>query len=140
MRMEYQGTRPERTRDGDSAYDLRANLERAVWLASGQREVIPLGTRLAIPDGLVGLVVPRSGLAARHGITIVNTPGVIDANYRGEIMAILHNTSDKPFKVEPGDRVAQLLIVKVELPEFIESDDLGWTNRGANGFGSSGVK
>lgn len=83
MRMEFQGTKPERTRDGDSAYDLRANLELAVRLATGEREVIPLGTRLAIPDGWVGLVVPRSGLAARHGITVVNTPGVIDSNYRG---------------------------------------------------------
>lgn len=140
MRMEYQGTKPERTRNGDSAHDLRADIETPLWVASNERVTVPLGTRLAIPDGYAGLVVPRSGLAKNHGITILNSPGTVDANYRGNLHAILHNTGDKPFKIEPGDRVAQLLVVKVELPEFVEADDLGWTNRGANGFGSSGIK
>ena len=84
--------------------------------------------------------MPRSGLAAKHGITIVNSPGLIDPGYRGEIMAVLHNTGQHAFRVDNNDRIAQLVIVKVEHPEFVEVPDLGWSDRGVNGLGSSGVE
>ena len=138
MKVEFQGTRPERARGSDAGYDLRAL--NGVVLDPGARCVVPLGTRLAIPHGYAGFVIPRSGLAARRGVTILNTPGLIDPGYRGEIMAIMHNTSSTPFVANIGDRVAQLVVVKVEHPEFVEVPDLGFSDRGLNGLGSSGVR
>lgn len=140
MKIEFQGTEPERARGSDAGYDLRSSEPMTVVIDPGEREVVPLGTRLAVPHGYAGFVIPRSGLAANHGVTVLNTPGLIDPGYRGEIMAILHNTSQSPFVVRPGDRVAQLVIVKVEHPKFVEVPDLGFTDRGVNGFGSSGVR
>jgi len=94
---------------------------------------------VAIPDGHAGLVVPRSGLALRHGIGVVNAPGIIDSGYRGELKVLLLNTDPaEPFEVRPGDRIAQLLVVAVATPELVESDALGETVRGAGGFGSTG--
>ncbi len=94
---------------------------------------------MAIPDGYAGFVTPRSGLAARHGITIVNTPGLVDSGYRGELRVILHNTDSKDaFVVEPGMRIAQLVLVAVHHPELVEVEELPASERGAGGFGSSG--
>jgi dUTP pyrophosphatase len=94
---------------------------------------------LAIPHGHAGLVLPRSGLARRHGITLVNTPGLIDAGYRGEVRVLLLNTDRADtFEVQPGERIAQLVIVRHEAPALVEADDLGETARGAGGFGSTG--
>lgn len=139
MRVEYKGTKPERQRGGDIGADLRANIESPVWILAGERKTIPLGTRLRLPDGVAGWVTPRSGLASRNGITILNAPGLVDSNYLGEVHAVLLNTGGKSFCVNPGDRVAQLTLVQTVRPEFVEVDDLGWSDRGANGFGSSGT-
>lgn len=139
LKLEYQGTPPERQRGSDAGYDMRANLDGPVWIPSGEWRTIPLGTKLAIPHGYAGQIIPRSGLASKHGIGIVNSPGLIDPGYRGEIMAVVINHGRQPFKVEPGMRIAQLVIVKVEHPSLAVVDDLGWSDRGVNGLGSSGV-
>jgi len=122
---------------GDAGADLRAR--EAVQLAPGQRALIPTGIALAIPHGYVGLVHPRSGLAAKHGITVLNAPGTVDAGYRGEIMVTLLNTDPHAtFEVQRGDRIAQLVIQKVEQAQFTVVDSLDETVRGAAGFGSTG--
>ena len=128
---------PARVHDGDAGYDLHA-AERAT-IAPGERASVGTGIALAIPDGHAGLVVPRSGLAARHGISVVNGPGLIDSGYRGEVRVLLLNTDrEQPFEVEPGDRIAQLVILRVESPELVEAQELAETVRGAGGFGSTG--
>ncbi|QCY47499.1 dUTP diphosphatase [Glutamicibacter creatinolyticus] len=122
---------------GDAGADLRAR--EAVQLAPGQRALVPTGIALAIPHGYVGLVHPRSGLAAKHGITVLNAPGTVDAGYRGEIMVTLLNTDPHAtFEVQRGDRIAQLVIQKVEQAQFTVVDSLDETVRGAAGFGSTG--
>ena len=109
-------------------------------LAPGERAIVGTGVAVAIPDGYAGLVVPRSGLAARHGLTIVNTPGLIDSGYRGELKVILLNTDPRePFVVEPGMRIAQLVLVEVASVHLVEVEELPESERGAAGFGSSGV-
>jgi dUTP pyrophosphatase len=129
---------PSQAYDGDAGLDLAA-CER-VELAPGRRGVVGTGLAVAIPDGYAGLVLPRSGLAARHGLTIVNSPGLIDAGYRGEVQVILLNTDDRePFVVEPGMRIAQLVLVEAAAVRLVEVDDLSETERGAGGLGSSGV-
>jgi dUTP pyrophosphatase len=129
---------PARTRAGDAGYDLRA--VEAFALAPGERATVPTGVAVALPPGIAGLVVPRSGLAARHGISVVNGPGLIDPNYRGEIRVILVNLGDEPFAGEPGDRIAQLLLVPYVAPEIVAVDELppAPDDRGERGFGSSG--
>jgi dUTP pyrophosphatase len=129
---------PERTRPGDAGYDLRCVEPFA--LASGERDVIGTGVAIALPDGVAGLVVPRSGLAARHGLSVVNGPGLIDPNYRGEIKVVLVNLGDERFEGDAGDRIAQLLLVPFTVPEIRVVDELraGGDDRGAGGFGSSG--
>lgn len=127
---------PDRAYAGDAGLDLAA-CERVV-LGPGERSVVGTGLAVAIPDGYAGFVQPRSGLAARHGITIVNTPGLVDAGYRGEIRIILLNTDrDDPFTVEPGMRIAQLVVVPVSAVELVEVDELPESERGVRGFGSS---
>ena len=129
---------PERAYTGDAGLDLAA-CER-VQLEPGARAVVGTGVSVAIPDGYAGFVQPRSGLAARHGITIVNTPGLVDSGYRGELRVVLLNTdATEPFVVEPGMRIAQLVIVPI--PEFalVEVDELPQSERGVRGFGSSAV-
>jgi dUTP pyrophosphatase len=101
---------------------------------------VPTGIQIALPDGYVGLVHPRSGLAVKHGITVLNTPGTIDSGYRGEIQVILMNTSDEEFVFERGERIAQLVIQNYEKAEFVEVVQLPGTERGEGGFGSSGRK
>jgi dUTP pyrophosphatase len=127
---------PERAYAGDAGLDLSA-CER-VELAPGRRALVPTGLAVAIPEGHAGFVQPRSGLAARHGITIVNTPGLVDSGYRGELKVILLNTDPaEPFVVEPGMRIAQLVVLPVPALELVEVDELGGSERGARGFGSS---
>jgi dUTP pyrophosphatase len=128
---------PSRAHDGDAGYDLHA--AEAAVLAPGERASVGTGIAVAIPEGHAGLVLPRSGLAARHGISVVNAPGLIDAGYRGEVRVLLLNTDrEAPFEIAPGDRIAQLVVVRVETPEPLELDELEETARGAAGFGSTG--
>jgi dUTP pyrophosphatase len=127
---------PARAYTGDAGLDLAA-CER-VELAPGQRALVPTGLAVAIPDGHAGFVQPRSGLAARHGITIVNTPGLVDSGYRGELQVVLLNTDpSEPFTVEPGMRIAQLVVVPVPQVELVLVDELPGSERGVRGFGSS---
>jgi dUTP pyrophosphatase len=127
---------PRHARTGDAAVDLHARV--AVDLAPGERRVIPTGIAVAIPPGYAGLVSPRSGLAARSGIGIVNAPGIVDSGYRGEISVILINLGSEPVAIGRGDRIAQLLVVPVATPEFEVVEGLGETDRGVGGFGSTG--
>jgi dUTP pyrophosphatase len=126
---------PRQAYEGDAGLDLSA-CERVV-LGPGQRAVVPTGLAVEIPEGHAGFVQPRSGLAARHGIGIVNSPGLIDSGYRGEIRVVLLNTGDEPFAVEPGMRIAQLVVVPVAAVRVIEVDELAASERGPRGFGSS---
>jgi dUTP pyrophosphatase len=127
---------PERAYEGDAGLDLVA-CER-VELAPGERAVVGTGIAVALPEGHAGFVQPRSGLAARHGISIVNTPGLVDAGYRGELRVILLNTDAREaFVVEPGMRIAQLVVMPISAVEPVELDELPDTDRGVRGFGSS---
>jgi dUTP pyrophosphatase len=128
---------PRRAHDGDAGYDLHA--AEAATIAPGERVSVGTGIAVAVPPGHAGLVLPRSGLAARHGISVVNSPGLIDTGYRGELRVLLLNTDRaQAFDVRPGDRIAQLVIVRVEGAELEEAAELGETARGVRGFGSSG--
>ncbi len=131
------GTLPVYARPGDAGADLCAS-ESAVVPPRG-RLIIGTGVSIALPDGYVGLVHPRSGLAAKHGVTLLNTPGTIDAGYRGEIKVILYNSADEPFEVQSGDRIAQLLVQEVCRAEFYPVQVLPGSDRGDGGFGSTGV-
>ena len=127
---------PERAYIGDAGLDLAAC--EPVSLAPGERAVVPTGLAVAIPDGYAGFVQPRSGLAARHGITIVNAPGLIDSGYRGEIQVVLLNTDrEETFMAEPGERIAQLVVLPVPEIALREVDELSESERGVRGFGSS---
>jgi len=129
---------PTRAYPDDAGLDLYS-VEEGI-LAPGHRASVGTGICLEIPFGCAGLVLPRSGLAERHGIALVNTPGLIDSGYRGEIRVLLLNTDlEEPFTVSVGDRIAQLLLVTVESPPVIEVEELSASERGAGGFGSSGV-
>jgi dUTP pyrophosphatase len=132
------GFEPVYAKPGDAGADLRST--KALTVPAGARVMVPTGVSIALPQGYVGLVHPRSGLAAKHGITVLNTPGTIDAGYRGEILVILFNSSETDFEVSVGDRIAQLLIQTVELARFVAVDKLPETERGETGFGSSGRK
>jgi dUTP pyrophosphatase len=135
-RLHEGATLPTRAYEGDAGLDLAA-CER-VELAPGRRAVISTGLSIAIPDGHAGFVQPRSGLAARHGIAVLNSPGLVDAGYRGELKVVLLNTDpNEAFVVEPGMRIAQLVVVPVALPNPKEVDELPVSERGAKGFGSS---
>ena len=128
---------PLRAHGGDAGLDLHA--AEAATLGPGERASIGTGVALAIPEGRAGLVLPRSGLAARHGITLANAPGPIDAGYRGELRVLLLNTDrSATFEVSPGDRIAQLVVVRHEASEPEEVTSLDETARGASGFGSTG--
>ena len=135
-RLRPDATIPERAYAGDAGLDLSA-CER-VEIGPGERAIVGTGLAVAIPDGHAGFVQPRSGLASRHGITIVNTPGLVDSGYRGELRVILLNTDrEHAFVVERGMRIAQLVIVPVATPEPLEVEELPATERGVRGFGSS---
>lgn len=136
QRVRKEAVIPARAYAGDAGLDLAAT-ER-IELGPGERAVVPTGLAVAIPDGYAGFVQPRSGLASRHGITIVNTPGLVDSGYRGELMVVLHNTDRAElFVVEPGMRIAQLVVLPIPQVELVEVEELPATERGARGFGSS---
>lgn len=120
--------------------DLRANIDSPVTLRPLERRLIPTGLSIALPDGYEAQVRPRSGLALKHGVTLLNTPGTIDADYRGEIGVILVNLSSEEFTVNDGDRIAQIVIARYERTEWEETDTLDETQRGAGGFGHTGTK
>jgi dUTP pyrophosphatase len=120
--------------------DLHAALDEAFVLHPGERALVPTGLALEIPAGYEAQVRPRSGLALRHGISLVNTPGTIDADYRGEVGIILINHGKEPFTVEPGERIAQLVFARFERAQFLEVQELGETERGSGGFGHTGTK
>ena len=120
--------------------DLRANLEAPIVLKPMEHAMIPTGLFIELPVGYEAQVRPRSGLAAKHGITVLNTPGTIDADYRGEIKVILVNLSIEAFEIQHGERIAQMVIAKHETVQWEEVETLSETERGAGGFGSSGVK
>ena len=120
--------------------DLRANLDAPVTLRPLERKLIPTGLRIALPEGYEAQVRPRSGLALKKGITVLNTPGTVDADYRGEVGVILINLSQEDFVVEDGERIAQMVIARHEQAELVEVSVLSETERGAGGFGHSGVK
>ncbi|MCW3006495.1 MAG: deoxyuridine 5-triphosphate nucleotidohydrolase Dut [Solirubrobacterales bacterium] len=137
QRLREDAQLPSRSHSDDAGLDLYA--AEPVTLAPGARAVVPTGIAVEIPERHAGLVVPRSGLAARHGITVVNAPGLIDAGYRGELKVVLLNTDrDAPFEVAAGDRIAQLLITRIESPDLIEVAELPPSRRANGGFGSSG--
>jgi dUTP pyrophosphatase len=136
-RLDPRAVLPARAYPGDAGLDLYAIEERV--LEPGQRASIGTGISIHIPEGQAGLVLPRSGLAASHGIALVNAPGLIDSGYRGEVRVLLLNTDRMaPFTVAAGDRIAQLVMVRVETPAVEEVDELAVSERGASGFGSSG--
>jgi dUTP pyrophosphatase len=127
---------PGRAYSGDAGLDL-SSCER-VELAPGERALVDTGLAVAIPEGYAGFVQPRSGLAARHGLSVVNSPGLVDSGYRGELRVVLLNTdSNEPFVVEPGMRIAQLVVLPVPEVEVVEVDELPASERGVRGFGSS---
>jgi dUTP pyrophosphatase len=136
-RLSPQARAPARAHEGDAGFDLYAS--ETASIPPGRRASVGTGVAVAIPDGHAGLVVPRSGLAARHGISLVNAPGLIDAGYRGELRVLLMNGDpEATFEVEPGDRIAQLVVVAVAGPEVEEAAELDATGRGEAGFGSTG--
>ena len=128
---------PRHARPGDAGVDLYART--GGELAPGERTLVPTGIAVAVPDGYVGLIAPRSGLAARHGISLVNSPGILDAGYRGEIHAVLINEGDERFEYERGERIAQLVVVPFATQEYEVVSELPATDRGDGGFGSTGT-
>jgi dUTP pyrophosphatase len=135
-RLRADATLPNRTYSGDAGLDLAASERHE--LGPGERAVVGTGIAVAIPDGFAGFVQPRSGLAARHGISVVNAPGLIDSGYRGEIRVVLLNTDrSERFVVEPGMRIAQLVVLQVPELELAEVEELPESERGVRGFGSS---
>lgn len=129
---------PSYATEGSAGVDLNANIDDPITLAPLQRVVVPTGLRIALPKGTEAQVRPRSGLAAKHGITVLNTPGTIDADYRGEVGVILINLSDKDFVINPGERVAQMVLARYERFEWEEVEQLDSTSRGEGGLGSTG--
>ena len=137
-RLDGRAVLPTRAHDGDAGLDLYALEDSS--LAPGERASVPTGIAVEIPEGSAGLVLPRSGLALRHGIALVNAPGLIDSGYRGELRVLLLNTDrSQPFRVSAGDRIAQLLVIRAEVASVIEVEELSGSVRGAGGFGSSGA-
>jgi dUTP pyrophosphatase len=137
-RLDPRALLPTRAYPGDAGLDLYALDDGR--LEPGERASVRTGIAVEIPEGQSGLVLPRSGLARRHGISVVNAPGLIDAGYRGELEVLLLNTDrSQPFSISAGDRIAQLVIVDVQTPEVVEVDELALSQRGAGGFGSSGA-
>lgn len=130
---------PAYAHPGDAGADLRSN--EALVLEPGQRAMVSTGISIALPRGTVAFVVPRSGLAAKHGITVVNAPGTVDAGYRGEIKVLLLNTDrEQSFQIEKGDRIAQLIVMSYLEARFVSTEKLPGSDRGEGGFGSTGVR
>lgn len=128
---------PAKQHESDAAYDLRST--RAMTIQPGEFAGVPTGIRMQLPQGFVAEVRPRSGLALKKGISVLNTPGTIDSGYRGEVFAILVNHGREPFEIQRGDRIAQLLFQRLPDTELVKVDSLDESDRGANGLGSTGV-
>lgn len=137
LRLDSELPMPRHAHDGDAGIDLFARED--VQIAPGEWLMTPTGIAVAIPRGYVGLVAPRSGLAARHGLGVVNGPGVVDSGYRGELKVILINHGTEPLSLRRGDRIAQLVVVPVADQDFVEVEELPDSARGAGGFGSTGI-
>ena len=131
---------PEYATTQSAGMDLRANIDESIVLHPMERRLVPTGLFMALPVGYEAQIRPRSGLALKHGITVLNTPGTIDADYRGEIMVLLINFSQNDFVINDGERIAQMVIAKHENAEFIEVETLDDTERGTGGYGHTGVK
>ena len=129
---------PEYQTSLSAGLDIRANLDESVTLGPLERAMIPTGLYVELPEGCEMQIRPRSGLAAKHGITVLNSPGTIDADYRGEIKVILVNLSNEPFIIEAGERIAQMIVARYEQIEWQAVEELSSTERGAGGFGSTG--
>ena len=130
---------PAYASEGSAGADLTAHIDGTITIPPGGRAMVPTGLHLEIPKGYEGQVRPRSGLAFEHGVTVLNSPGTIDSDYRGEVRIILINHGDMDFHIASGDRVAQLIVSAIERADFVASDSLGETERGSGGFGSTGV-
>ena len=137
LKLDTELPTPVRAHAGDAGVDLYAR--RGGTLEPGAWDMVPTGVAVAIPDGFAGLVTPRSGLAARHGISVLNSPGVVDAGYRGEVRVILVNLGEEPFSFTRGDRIAQMVVVPVAAVTFDVVDELPDSARGEGGFGSTGA-
>ncbi len=131
---------PSYATEGSAGVDLRADIDEPVTIAPLQRVIVPTGLRIALPKGTEAQVRPRSGLAAKHGITVLNTPGTIDADYRGEVGVILVNLSDREFVINPGERIAQMVLARYERFDWDVVEELDDTVRGAGGLGSTGIE
>jgi dUTP pyrophosphatase len=129
---------PEYQTPLSAGLDIRANLSESITLSPLERAMVPTGLFVELPEGYEMQIRPRSGLAAKHGITVLNSPGTIDADYRGEIKVILVNLSNTPFTIEPGERIAQMIVARYEQVEWQAVESLSGTERGAGGFGSTG--
>ncbi len=131
---------PSYATEGSAGVDLRADIDEPVTIAPLQRVIVPTGLRIALPKGTEAQVRPRSGLAAKHGITVLNTPGTIDADYRGEVGVILVNLSDREFVINPGERIAQMVLARYERFDWEVVEELDDTVRGDGGLGSTGIE
>ena len=131
---------PEYATPQSAGMDLRANISESVTLNPLERRLIPTGLHIALPIGYEAQIRPRSGLALKHGITVLNSPGTIDADYRGELMTLLINLSQEPFVINPGERIAQMVVARHEQVDFVLVDELDDTERGAGGYGHTGRK
>ena len=131
---------PEYKTQGSAGMDIRANISEVIQLSSLERILVPTGLSIELPQGYEAQIRPRSGLAIKKGLSLVNTPGTIDSDYRGEIGIILINLSKETQTIEPGERIAQMVIAKYEQANLVEVEELSDTERGAGGFGSTGVK
>lgn len=136
QRLDRELPMPTHSHEGDAGVDLYTSID--FKLQSGERRLVPAGIAVAVPQGYVGLVCPRSGMAVKHGITVVNGPGVVDSGYRGELKVALINQGAEPVSFERGDRIAQLLVVPVAVQELTEVAELPTSDRGDGGFGSTG--
>ena len=137
LRLDPELSAPVAAHEDDAGIDLQARID--ATLGAGEWAMVPTGIAVAIPVGYAGLVAPRSGLAARHGISVVNGPGVVDAGYRGEVNVILINHGTEPVNLARGDRIAQLVVVPVAQADMVEVDELPDSERGTGGFGSTGT-
>ena len=131
---------PSYASEAAAGMDVRAEIPQAIKIGPLERVIVPTGLFLEIPVGYEVQVRPRSGLAAKHGITVLNSPGTIDADYRGELKVILVNLSNEPFSIEPGERIAQIVLARHEVIEWEQTDELSESERGAGGFGSTDLK
>ena len=129
---------PSYATSSSAGLDLRANIKKPLYLSPFQRILIPTGLKISLPDKFEGQIRPRSGLALKHGITVLNSPGTIDADYKGEVGVILINLSDEKYKIKPGERIAQMIISSYSNVKWKLVDDIGQSKRGKSGFGSTG--